>query len=125
MITLDLQGRTPIYQQIKARVLELVLWDVWTRDTQLPSVRGLAVELGINPNTIQKAYQELEAEGIIYTVAGKGSFVKGGDTVRGRLRAKATEALVQALREACLAGLSPEEVHVLVNQEYSEVKRDD
>lgn len=125
MITLDLQGRTPIYQQIKDRVLELVLRGVWTRDTQLPSVRGLAVELGINPNTIQKAYQELEAEGIIYTVAGKGSFVKGGDTVRGRLRAKATEALVQALREACLAGLSPEEVHALVNQEYSEVKRDD
>ena len=75
MITLDYQSKDPIYLQIKNRIAELVMLGVYPPGTQLPSVRSLAGELGINPNTIQKAYQELEAAGITCSVSGKGSFV--------------------------------------------------
>ena len=75
MITLDYQSNDPIYLQIKNRIAELVMLGVYPPGTQLPSVRSLAGELGINPNTIQKAYQELEAAGVTCSVSGKGSFV--------------------------------------------------
>ena len=75
MIELDMASRIPVYQQIKERVVEMVMMDIYPPETRLPSVRTLAMELGINPNTIQKAYQELEGEGVIYTVVGKGCFV--------------------------------------------------
>ena len=65
MIKLDYRSRTPIYRQLEDSIIEMILLGVYQKGTQLPSVRSLAVELGINPNTIQKAYQELESQGII------------------------------------------------------------
>ena len=97
MIVLDYHSRIPLYRQIEDRVVELILLGVYPGDTQLPSVRALAVDLGINPNTIQKAYQELEADGVIYTVTGKGSFVKGVAEARRQLRKKASKNLAAAL----------------------------
>lgn len=118
MIALDYQSRVPIYRQIEDRVLELILLGVYTSDTQLPSVRSLAVELGINPNTIQKAYQELEQDGIIYTVTGKGCFVRGVERAKEQLQDKATQQLRQALREARLAQLPLDRALDLVRTEY-------
>lgn len=118
MIALDYQSRVPIYRQIEDRVLELILLGEYTSDTQLPSVRSLAVELGINPNTIQKAYQELEQDGIIYTVTGKGSFVRGVERAKEQLRQKATQQLRQALREAKMAHLPLDQALELVRTEY-------
>lgn len=118
MIALDYQSRVPIYRQIEDRVLELILLGEYTSDTQLPSVRSLAVELGINPNTIQKAYQELEQDGIIYTVTGKGSFVRGVERAKEQLRQKATQQLRQALREAKMAHLPLDQALELVHTEY-------
>lgn len=125
MITLDYQSRVPIYRQIENRILELILLGVYTSDAQLPSVRTLAVDLGINPNTIQKAYQELESDGIIYTVTGKGSFVKGVGEARSQLQNKAAHSVEAALREAHLANLPSTTVHRMVDQEYGEVKHHD
>ena len=62
MIILDVQDRRPIYEQLKTKITELVLMEVYPPQMQLPSVRSLARELGVNPNTVQKAYQELERE---------------------------------------------------------------
>lgn len=75
MILIDYKSRTPIYEQIIENVKTLIISGVLERDAQLPSVRQLAQELAINPNTIQRAYAELEREGIIYSLKGKGSFV--------------------------------------------------
>lgn len=75
MITIDYTDKRPIYEQIIERVQSLVLCGVFEKDAILPSVRNLAIELSINPNTIQRAYSELERRGVIYTVKGKGNFV--------------------------------------------------
>jgi len=75
MFSIDYKSRTPIYQQIISNVEKLAARNILQPDSQLPSVRALAVELSINPNTIAKAYNELEAKGIIYSLPGRGSFI--------------------------------------------------
>ena len=93
MILIDYKSRTPIYEQIIQNVKTLIVSGVLERDAQLPSVRQLAQELAINPNTIQRAYAELEREGIIYSLKGRGSFV--GSSL-GELRSvQQTELLTQ------------------------------
>ena len=74
MIILDYRDRRPIYEQVISRFQELMLTGALEKDSQLPSVRSLAMELAINPNTIAKAFRELEQEGYIYTITGRGSF---------------------------------------------------
>jgi GntR family transcriptional regulator len=74
-LEIDFRSRTPIYEQIIRRVHELVLDGVLKADEKLPSIRELAAETGINPNTIQKAYAELERQEVIYNLSGRGTFV--------------------------------------------------
>jgi GntR family transcriptional regulator len=74
MIALNYRDSRPIYEQIKEGFRRLILSGALATGEKLPSVRELAAELAINPNTIQRAYRELEAEGFIYSIAGKGSF---------------------------------------------------
>lgn len=118
MIAVDLSSRVPIYRQIVERVTELVLLGVWPDGTQLPSVRSLALELGTNPNTIQKAYQELESRGIIRSAAGRGSFVAGREAAQGILRAQAESSLREAAQKAVLAGLTREEAARLIDEAW-------
>lgn len=75
MFDLDLQSRTPIYEQLYKKTIELIIKGVLKENEQLPSVRSLAKEIGVNPNTVAKAYQELERNKIIYSVSGRGSFI--------------------------------------------------
>lgn len=75
MIILDMLDKRPIYEQVKARYKELISLGVLAANEQMPSVRSLAMELSINPNTIQRAYVELESEGYIYSVKGRGNYV--------------------------------------------------
>jgi len=75
MIILDYKDARPIYEQIVEKFKLLILKGILQKDEQMPSVRSLAVELAINPNTIQKAYMELERQGYIYTIKGRGNFV--------------------------------------------------
>lgn len=87
MLALNARDSSPIYEQIKAQLRRMILSGALTKGEKLPSVRELAMELAINPNTIQRAYRELEAEGYITTVANKGSFVAGlGEVDAGRIR---------------------------------------
>ena len=79
MIVLDYRDSRPLYQQVKDSLRRMMLTGLLEPDEKLPSVRSLATQLAINPNTIQRAYAELEAEGYIYSVAGKRSFVSAGD----------------------------------------------
>ena len=87
MISLNYRDSRPIYEQIKDGLRKLIVTGALRTDDKLPSVRALAQQLSINPNTIQRAYNELEGEGYIYSVPGKGSFaaaVAGADTERKR-----------------------------------------
>ena len=77
MIAIDYQDRRPIYEQIVDRYEKLIIKGVLEPDTQMPSVRQMASDLSINPNTIQKAYAILESRGFIYPVKGRGNFVSG------------------------------------------------
>ena len=81
MITIDYKDKRPIYEQIIEKVRQLILRGILKKDDAMPSVRSLALELSINPNTIQKAYQELERMGYIYSVKGRGSFIKDSELV--------------------------------------------
>ncbi len=75
MLGITLSGTAPIYEQLVTKIEQLVLGGVLEENEQLPSVRELACELAVNPNTIQKAYAYLEQEGVTYSVNGKGRFV--------------------------------------------------
>ena len=74
MIVLDYRDSRPLYQQVKDSLRRMMLTGLLEPDEKLPSVRALATQLSINPNTIQRAYEALEREGYLCTVAGKGSF---------------------------------------------------
>ena len=74
MISLNYRDSRPIYEQIRDGLRKLIVTGALSADEKLPSVRALAAQLAINPNTIQRAYNELEGEGYIYSVPGKGSF---------------------------------------------------
>ncbi len=75
MIVIDYHDKRPIYEQVIDRFQMLILNGALEPDTQLPSVRSLAIDLSINPNTIQRAYSELERRGLIYSIRGRGNFV--------------------------------------------------
>lgn len=85
MIHLDYRDSRPIYEQVRDGLRHLMVTQVMAPGDKLPSVRALAGELAINPNTIQRAYAELEQEGYVVSVTGKGSFVaEQGDQNEGR-----------------------------------------
>lgn len=75
MIILDYRDKRPIYEQVTEKLQNLIIRGALEADSKLPSVRGLALELSVNPNTIQRAYADLEEKGYIYTVKGRGNFV--------------------------------------------------
>lgn len=118
MLQLDLQSRQPIYEQLMLKLSELVILGAMKADDQLPSVRTLARDLGVNPNTVQKAYQELERRGIIYSVAGKGSFIAAGESANSMMRTRGTETLRSAMEEGRRAGLTREDVNTLADEVY-------
>ncbi len=102
LITIDFRDRKLIYEQLVDNVKELVLRGDLKKDDFLPSVRSLARELGINPNTIQKAYTELENEGVIATLTGRGSIVildreSMMQNAKGALRAELSPLLLRAV----------------------------
>lgn len=113
MIVLDYRDSRPLYQQVKASLRRMMLTGLLEPDEKLPSVRSLATQLAINPNTIQRAYAELEAEGYIYAVAGRGSFVSAGDGEHLRRIAELTGRLVPLLEELKSLGYTREQLLAL------------
>ena len=113
MIVLDYRDSRPLYQQVKDSLRRMMLTGLLEPDEKLPSVRSLATQLANNPNTIQRAYAELEAEGYIYSVAGRGSFVSAGDGEHLRRIAELTGRLVPLLEELKSLGYTREQLLVL------------
>jgi GntR family transcriptional regulator len=100
MIGIDLQNRKPIYEQIVERFQTLIVNGVLEPDSQMPSVRSLAMELSINPNTIQKAYSVLEQEGYIYPVKGRGNFVSANKGLKRKKQEDVYQSLQQLVQTA-------------------------
>lgn len=111
MFVVDVMSRVPVYEQIIKQVEEQVLTGILKEGDKLPSVRSLSVKLSINPNTILKAYTELDRRQLIITVPGKGSFIseKAIEVVGANSREKMTE-LNKIIRELALAGVTKEEI---------------
>ena len=98
MIHLDYRDNRPIYEQVRDGLRKLMVTGMLCPGDKLPSVRALAVELAINPNTIQRAYAQLEAEGYILSVSGKGTFVAELQD-QNALRRREVEEKLRPLRE--------------------------
>ncbi|HJC48438.1 MAG TPA: GntR family transcriptional regulator [Candidatus Lachnoclostridium pullistercoris] len=118
MIVLDYKDRRPIYEQVMERLQELMLIGVLGQDEKLPSVRSLATELSINPNTIQRAYMELERQGYIYSVKGKGSFVADLSRMKHMKWAELESGLEEIAGKAARLGVSGEEFVRLARDAY-------
>ena len=116
MILIDYQDRRPLYEQIVEKFKMLIMRGVLEADTQMPSVRSLAAELSINPNTIQRAYAELERQGFIYPVKGRGNFVSPDLKVKEERRREYKEKLRGLLKEGYDMGLPREDVLELVDE---------
>lgn len=117
MFQINSASGVPIYEQLIQNILRLASAKVLKPHDKLPSVRSLATDLGINPNTVAKAYRELEAQGVIYSVTGKGSFVNEQPQA-----ANETEALRSELRQVCShankSGVSAERLKQMIDELY-------
>ena len=114
MISLNYRDSRPIYEQIKDGLRKLIVTGALAVDDKLPSVRALATQLSINPNTIQRAYNELESEGYIYSVPGKGSFAAGNAGADEARRKELKDKVRELVAELRYLGVSQEELQALV-----------
>ena len=115
MINIDNNSAKSIHEQIYDEMTRLILSKALKPDEKLPSVRELASTLKINPNTIQKAYKNLESDNYIYTVKGVGNFVKNADVLRDLHTKKTIDEFVECIKSLNELGLSREEICELVN----------
>lgn len=100
MKIVDYRDPKPIYEQIADYYKHMILKGVLLSDEQLPSVRSLAMDIGTNPNTVQKAFTLLESEGYIYAVKGRGNFVKAGEDLTKKKSRELTDKLKAVFEEA-------------------------
>lgn len=122
MIVIDYSDKRPIYEQIVERFRMLILNGVLESDEKLPSVRTLAVELSINPNTIQRAYSELERSGFIYSVKGRGNFVRADRAAVECEKEKMLCELKIQIKAYKEVGITLREIVECVNEAYGEVE---
>lgn len=111
MFQIDIMSRTPVYEQIISQLENFVLTGILKAGDKVPSVRNLSSTLSINPNTIQKAYSELDNRGILYSVPGKGCFIH--EEAKTRLMQKKQSELtqlVEQIRELKLAGITKSQI---------------
>lgn len=118
MIMLDMTDKRPIYEQITEKVKDLIVRNILQKNEQLPSVRALAIELSINPNTIQRAYSELERTGYIFTVKGKGNFVADVSDLLPSLQSKYYKELDEVLAKAQTVSLSQTDILSHIEKYY-------
>jgi GntR family transcriptional regulator len=115
MLRLELDSHVPLYLQIVEHVRSAIAAGVYRPGEALPSLRVLAADLRINPNTVQRAYDELERQGLVRSHRGVGMFVaqRGARAARGRAEESILSAFVQAVFAATAAGLTSERIREL------------
>ncbi len=120
MITIDYQSKLPLYEQIAERFQALILRGALPPGSQMPSVRSLAVELSINPNTIQKAFALLEQQGYIYPVRGRGNYVSDTAKLAENKKHSLLEEIRQLLRQGKALGITRSEYITVLDGLYQE-----
>lgn len=120
LINLDQRDKRPIYQQIEDQIVRLCLLEILKEGDSIPSVRQMAADLSINPNTVQKAYQELESKGVIVTVRGKGNFIGDISVIRSVRESQILLNLHETVSDARKNGIQREKVLSVVSEIYDE-----
>lgn len=123
MIIIDYSDKRPIYEQVAEKIEALILNGILEPDSKLPSVRSLAMELSINPNTIQRAYSELEREGFVYSVKGRGNFVKMNENLIIKEQEKLMIKFKEHARELKARGVLKNQVISCIEEVYGEVSK--
>mgnify|MGYP004476348125 FL=1 len=123
MIVLDYQDRRPLYEQVEEKFRNLILNGALEPGSRMPSVRQLAMELSINPNTIQRAYMQLEQEGLIYPVKGKGNYIADSEEVRKISIISYTKELQDLIRKGKAIGVEEEDLIYIIRECYKEEKQ--
>lgn len=124
MILLDYRDKRPIYEQVVEKLEHLIVSGALEENSRMPSVRALAMELSVNPNTVQRAYNQLEQDGYLYTVSGRGSFVAPEGEWRDGKKEKMLEEWQQVTEKALEAGLSIEQLAAELNRIYGRKNSD-
>ena len=120
MISLNYRDPGPVYDQIKRKLRDRILAGALEEGEKLPTVRDLAATLAINPNTIMRAYRELEAEGYIYTIQGRGSFVAPLSEVDSGRKEALVKSLGDAARELLRLGMGIDKLHSILDEQVKE-----
>lgn len=123
MILLDYRDKRPIYEQVVEKLEKLIMGGALETDSKMPSVRAMGIDLAVNPNTIQRAYNQLEQEGYLYTVSGRGSFVAPESEWREGKKKKMLAEWRLVTERAREAGLTREQLAGQLNQIYGEVQQ--
>ena len=116
MLTVNFSSRTPVYQQLYDDVVRLTSLGVLKSHTKLPPVRTLATELGINPNTVQKAYKMLELDGYVYSTVGRGSFISDKLDQNEAEKIQLRKDLKASIDHAYKKGITKEEMISMINE---------
>lgn len=111
MIQLNYRDTKPIYEQVKDGILQMIYTQVLSPEEKLPSVREMASRLAINPNTISRAYKELEQEGILYTQAGIGTFVNKEMELQDKMTENLYQQFDKVTKQLFLYSVTPEEIN--------------
>ena len=117
MFQIDLKSRKAIYEQIVNNFKRLIISGALKESEKVPSVREMATTLTVNPNTIQKAYRELENQGYFYTVSGQGSFISIPGEINQKEKLTLYESLIEIIQELLFRGEQPEDIKNFLNKQ--------
>lgn len=112
MFSINIKGGIPIYEQLYNRITELISTSVLKEDEKLPTIREVAKELSVNPNTVQKTYQMLEQKGLIYSIPAKGSYVAKPDNAVNAIRYQVLDEFIESAHTALRLGITHETLHL-------------
>ena len=118
MILLDYRDKRPLYEQVIEKMIQLIAGGGLSPGDKLPSVRSLAMDLSVNPNTIQRAYNALEADGYIYTVTGRGNYVADPDAWKQDHESALEKQLTEAVLQVRRGGLTKEQALLCVEKAF-------
>lgn len=118
MFQIDFASRVPIYEQLCTNIIKLASAGVIKSGDKLPPVRILASQLGINPNTVAKAYRELESDGYIYSTVGRGSFLTDKLSENSAQKMLAYDKFKEAVKNAYLFGVSKDELLQIIENTF-------
>lgn len=125
MIIIDYRSRTPVFEQIKEQIMNLINTGQLKPDDRLPSIRQLASDLELNVNTVKRAFRELEAEKVTYSVPGKGVFISEKTTANEIVLSNAETELKRVISSSKAKGVSAESIIALVNEIYAKGDEND